>query len=223
MRWRASSTRRIGRPTQRPPTAAASGSVAGIRPSRLTRRRSPAIGVDRLGERAADEHVGEVLAVLGAAVHVGRRVDRLRRRTAGLGERLAAGRGAVEHLLGRLDAQRDLVDAADDDARLADDVAVEVERDGRGDDREVAVAAGELVQRGVRARGRGKRTSTSSSPGSSALVKKPRKKSAAGISRSPSGPSATTVASSSTASMHHSADGSAWATEPPNVPRVRIG
>ena len=76
-----------------------------------------AIGVDRLGERAADEHGGELLAVLGAAVHVGGRVDRRAAARPASANASPPRRGAVEHLLGRLDAQRDLVDAADDDPR----------------------------------------------------------------------------------------------------------
>ena len=71
--------------------------------------------------------------------------------------------------------------------------------------------------------GRGKRTSARISPGSSVVVKNPRKKSEAAIVRSPSVLRATISASSSSVSMHHSAAGSACATEPPNVPRERIG
>jgi hypothetical protein len=52
---------------------------------------------------------------------------------------------------------------------------------------------------------------------------KPWNSSAAGIVRSPSGPMATISASSRSASIGHSADGSAWAMLPPKVPRVRIG
>src|SRR4051794_2421602 len=155
VRWRGSSARRIGRPTQRSPVAAASWSVgASRRPSPATAVGPQALGVDRLGERAAHEHVGELAAVLGAAVHVAGGLDRRRRRAARLGERLAARRRALERLLGRLDAQRHLVDTADDDARVAHAVAVDVDRDGGRHDREVAVAAGELLQRGVGARAR---------------------------------------------------------------------
>jgi hypothetical protein len=78
------------------------------------------------------------------------------------------------------------------------------------------VAAGELVQRGVRARAREAHLDEQLA-GSSAVVKKPRKNSRAG-SRARRRAAATIVASSSTASMHHSPTGSAWATEPPNVP-----
>ena len=120
-------------------------------------------------------------------------------------------------------AQRDLVDAADRRSarRSGDRRRARPRRRRRRSRSRRGGARTPAARRG--GRGRGKRTSTSSSPGSIAVVKKPRKKSAAGISRSPSGPATTTVASSRTASMHHSAEGSAWATEPPNVPRVRIG
>ena len=71
--------------------------------------------------------------------------------------------------------------------------------------------------------GLGKQTSTTISSGSAAVVRKPWKKSSAATVRCSRGPTRTILASSSTASRHHSEVGSAWAMLPPKVPRLRIG
>ncbi len=69
----------------------------------------------------------------------------------------------------------------------------------------------------------GKVTAVSNSSGRSVVVKKVSKKSRAAIWRSPETLTAVTDPSRSAVSMHHSAAGSACATLPPKVPRVRIG
>jgi hypothetical protein len=73
-----------------------------------------------------------------------------------------------------------------------------------------------------RAAGFGTRISVSSSPGSSTVSNRPSKNSPIPISRAPSVPRATTVASSASSTAGRSEAGSACATEPPMVPRCLI-
>ena len=68
----------------------------------------------------------------------------------------------------------------------------------------------------------GKRTPVRISPSSSEVCQVPWKKSAAAMSRLPPGPAASMVASSASATAGSSEAGSAWAIEPPTVPRLRI-
>src|SRR3984957_5298628 len=68
----------------------------------------------------------------------------------------------------------------------------------------------------------GKLTPVSNSSGSSAVVQMPVKNPAAGISRWPRGESASTHPSRARATAGYSAAGSAWASDPPIVPRLRI-
>src|ERR1035441_6110127 len=71
------------------------------------------------------------------------------------------------------------------------------------------------------AAGLGTRISVSSSPGSSAVSNRPRKKSPAAISRAPDRPVATSVASRARTAAGRSEAGSACASDPPMVPRGR--
>ena len=95
---------------------------------------------------------------------------------------------------------------------------------GAGDG-EVAVAAGELLARRSRS-GRprpGSDTPTSSSSGAIAVLQRPSKKSRGGDVSPPLRSETTSiVASSASATAGYSAAGSAWAIEPPSVPRLRI-
>src|SRR2546422_238737 len=69
----------------------------------------------------------------------------------------------------------------------------------------------------------GRRISERTSSDSRLLVRDVRKRSFAFTTRSPFGPLATTSPSSAVRTAGYSADGSAWAIEPPMVPRVLIG
>ena len=68
----------------------------------------------------------------------------------------------------------------------------------------------------------GNDTATSSSSGSSAVDHRPVKKSAAGTTRGPGDDRTSRSASRATATAGYSAAGSAWAIDPPMVPRLRI-
>ena len=156
VRWRGSSTRRSGRPTQRPPSATVAASAGGSAPSarhgRRVRRRCGARPRRARGARARRSARGGTPRCRGRP-RTGSTAPAAARPASANAS--SAGRRAVERLLGRLDAQRHLVDAADDDARVGRCGRRRGrQRDRRGHDREVAVAAGELLQRGVRPRAR---------------------------------------------------------------------
>ena len=68
---------------------------------------------------------------------------------------------------------------------------------------------------------RARRSPVTISPGFSAVVKRSTKNFSAGILRAPFGPLARTVAPRATRTVGKSAAGSAWAIEPPMVPRLR--
>src|SRR3954471_7049690 len=160
VRWRRCSTARMDRPTQRPSADWAWGRPAALAATALrpspgsaergrTSRLAPtsALIAHRPCQRAPQQDGGELLAVLGAAVDVRPRLDRPRRGLCGLLDRLAAELAAGEHVLGRLHAQRDLVDAPYDHPRAGAGAVLHVDRGGCRDDGEVAVAAGELLDR----------------------------------------------------------------------------
>jgi len=74
----------------------------------------------------------------------------------------------------------------------------------------------------VRGGGAGARTSVMISPGRSDVVYTPANRSWAAIVRVPCGPHAVTDPSSASSAAGSSAAGSAWAIDPPTVPRERI-
>ena len=89
--------------------------------------------------------------------------------------------------------------------------------------REVAVPEGELLECARLSLARAARAvSTTSSPGPSVVRKCVTKKSAAAISRRPLRLAATTTPSRTTRQSGSSAAPSAWAIEPPTVPRFRV-
>ena len=99
--------------------------------------------------------------------------------------------------------------------------AIDAERRGHG---EIAGAAVEFVEAAMRVGGSsGSRASTKSSSSASAVVMMPLKKSRAAMTRSPRALLAKTSPSSAASTRHHSDAGSACASEPQKVPRLRIG
>ena len=187
------------------------------RPRRRSRR--PPTRSARRGDGPLDEDARQVLQVRGRGVDAPVRIDRgrsgLARLAGGLRVDAAARQPDVDH-------ERAIGHRAERDPSLLDEPVADGERTAARERRVVAAPLRQLLEGDpTLAAAAGQIVSTTSSSGSSVVRSARRRTRRRGSSR-PLVDAATTAPPRATSASGSSAAGSAWAIEPPTVPRLRV-